>query len=35
VTFAKTAVKRDHRLLVQNDMHQFIKGNTALLNAIG
>lgn len=35
VTFAKTAVKRDHRLLVQQDMHQFIKGNTALLNAIG
>jgi len=35
ITFAKAAVKRDHRLILDPAMIAFVKGNTALMNAIG
>lgn len=35
VTFAKAALKRNHKFITNNHMERFIKGNTALLNAIG
>jgi hypothetical protein len=35
VTFAKAVVKRNHKLILNPDLLKFVKGNTALLNAIG